>query len=89
MKDTYNIAVESLEYTSSDKEFYSILTRLRNISLLIPSGHYSTETHFKNSNSMRKSLGNKEQKHYEVPHFLTIQPDFLHDMLDVSFGNYF
>ncbi|MCP4762678.1 MAG: hypothetical protein GY870_12935, partial [archaeon] len=38
LKDTYNIAVESLEYTSSDKEFYSILTRLRNISLLIPSG---------------------------------------------------
>ncbi|MHA1727307.1 MAG: hypothetical protein ACTSWY_01085 [Promethearchaeota archaeon] len=95
LSDYYKISCETIEYDSSNREFHSILKRLQNISLLMP-------TVINTSDSNRSLLKHGqfqdeflcESKFQSVlpiskdHYFLTVPADLLNCMLDVAFGKY-
>lgn len=86
---TYKIACESIEYKPKAYEFQKILDRLNGISLLIPSEINSVENFSLNKGIVEKLMVKTRKTSAVAPnYFLTVPPDFLNDMLDVSFGEF-
>lgn len=91
IKNNYMVACENLELPTSQNAFSTTLNQLRRISLLLPS-HFDMHMITKDSVTMSGHRSDHQKipvkETNRVPHFITVPPESLHEMLNVAFGSY-